>query len=218
MSQLPLDFPVNSSHDANDYKASPANIAAFKYIGNWPNWTMNALLLYGPAKSGKTHLSHIFQKKSAAQIITERDISKHDTHVLLAHHKSFVFENIESLRDEAALLHCFNRIMEAKGFLLLTSQINPVNLNIRLADLKSRVLSIPSFALTTPDAELLPILLLKAFSDRQLKISNEIVDYIIPRIERSFQEVQKVVSIIDRAALAEKKTITIPFIKRIMGW
>ena len=44
----------------------------------------------------------------------------------------------------------------------------------------------------------------------------EVIDYVIKRMDRSFEAIKKLVSKIDFEALEKSKRITIPFIKQII--
>jgi len=56
----------------------------------------------------------------------------------------------------------------------------------------------------------------KLFSDRQLEIGEEVVAYLLNRIERSFAAAQDLVAELDTAALARQRRITVPFVREIL--
>ncbi len=53
----------------------------------------------------------------------------------------------------------------------------------------------------------------KLFEDRQLFISDDLIDFSLKRIERSFKSVYKFVEIIDDASLSVNKPLTRSLIK-----
>jgi chromosomal replication initiation ATPase DnaA len=44
----------------------------------------------------------------------------------------------------------------------------------------------------------------------------EVVDYLVVRMERSFEEALRLVNLLDKEALAEKNRITIPLASRVL--
>ena len=73
-----------------------------------------------------------------------------------------------------------------------------------------------SVSIHAPDDMLLNAVLVKMFMDRQLEVSEEVLNYISTRIERSFSYIRQLVERADKIALAEKKGITIPVIRRVL--
>lgn len=59
--------------------------------------------------------------------------------------------------------------------------------------------------------------LVKLFSERQLSVSAEVIDYLVTRLERSFEAARDSVAAIDRLSLAERRAVTVPFLSRILG-
>ena len=62
-----------------------------------------------------------------------------------------------------------------------------------------------------------PEVLLKLFADRQLRIGPEIVSFLLPRMERSFDAVRALVAAIDGAALSGQRPVTIPLLRQVLG-
>ena len=59
--------------------------------------------------------------------------------------------------------------------------------------------------------------MIKLFNDRQIYISDsKVILFIIQRINRTFEDVYKIVDKIDKFSLNNKKEITIPLIKKII--
>ena len=59
--QLPLDLTHRAAMTRADYLTGDANRAAIALIDGWPAWPDRAVLLSGPAGSGKTHLVEIWR-------------------------------------------------------------------------------------------------------------------------------------------------------------
>ena len=67
-----------------------------------------------------------------------------------------------------------------------------------------------------PDDLLIAQLIVKLLGDRGIAAPNELGDYLVPRIERSYVAVQSVVDILDRVTLSHHKRMTIPLAKRAL--
>lgn len=213
MRQGYFNFHFQGASDEHEFLVSTSNIGAFSYIQRWPNWDSNIALLYGPHSCGKTLLAHVWSEKSAASFLSRDKIYTNS----YSPSKNYVVEDIEKIADEAALLHFFNTIKEANtGFLLLTARGNPHSIGIRLLDLRSRLNAIPSLGIADPDDELLKHILAKEFSRRQLKVEREVIQFMLARIQRSFDYVYHLVEVLDTRSMEEKKNITIPFVKAIL--
>jgi chromosomal replication initiation ATPase DnaA len=60
-------------------------------------------------------------------------------------------------------------------------------------------------------------MLLKQFSDRQLLIDADVIDYLIPRLERTGTAIRQTVDLLDQESLAQGRKITIPFVREKIG-
>ena len=58
----------------------------------------------------------------------------------------------------------------------------------------------------------------KLFRDRQLIVPGEVILYLVQRIERSCAAVARAVESLDRASLAERRPITLPFARTTLGF
>jgi chromosomal replication initiation ATPase DnaA len=88
---------------------------------------------------------------------------------------------------------------------------------LALPDLKSRLMAAPAAELGSPDDTLMAVVLTKLFSDRQIFVPQEVIEFILPRIERSFLSLRDIADKIDRRALAEKRPVTVPLVKEILA-
>ena len=219
--QIPLNFSLPNAFGREDFLVTKCNFEAATWLDRFPDWQTNSLIIYGEKGCGKTHLSHIFVEKVGKEaktpIVDARTISTDIIPELVSKTGSVVIENIDENTDEEALLHLYNFIKENKGFLLLTSLKSPNFWNIKLADLSSRINSVPSIAIGLPDDILMRALLVKMFSDRQLEIKEDALEYLIKNMERSFGSAGRIVERADKLSLAKKRGISIPILKEVMA-
>ncbi len=206
--QLALDLAHRPAFGAEDFFLSQSNELAVKLIDDWPNWAQYAQLLIGPEASGKTHLVNVWLLRSRARVIEASDLHKVDLQRIPLD-QSICIENLHGgLASEDVLFHLLNKVNESGGQLLLTSRVEIAGLAIQLKDLRSRLLALPSISIKTPDENLLKAVMIKQFSDRQIEIEPQLVEYLFKRMERSLQAVTQIVDELDRSSLGSGRAIT----------
>ena len=127
-----------------------------------------------------------------------------------------LFRSKKKLEVEKFLLHFYNLIEEKKGYTILTDNIFPKFWSIDLPDLKSRILSSLFVLINQPDDNLLSLLIVKLFADKQILIDKKIIKFIVNRSERSFANLQSIVDMVDKKSLTTKKKINLNFVKELI--
>jgi chromosomal replication initiation ATPase DnaA len=216
MAQLPLDLPHRAALGREDFLVAPANEAAVRWLDRWPGWLAPALVLAGPEGSGKTHLASVFAARTRAPVLTPDRLLAAPLADLLGSARAAVADDAERA-DEETLLHLYNILAEARGHLLVAARRAPSHWGIKLADLRSRLIAAPVVELLPPDDSLLASLLRKLFADRQLLVAEEVVAYLVARIERSFAAAAAAVDALDKAGLASGRPITVPLARAVLG-
>ncbi|WP_375175678.1 chromosomal replication initiator DnaA [Pseudooceanicola sp.] len=207
---LPLEHPRRPGLGRDDFMVAPGNAVALAMLDGWRDWPRGKLVLTGPAGSGKTHLTHIWAAESGARIIPATALAGADIPALAT--GPVAVEDVDGIatrEGEEALFHLHN-LMQAEGHaLLLTGALAVAAWPLRLPDLHSRLQQAQSAVLEAPDDALLSTLLVKLFSDRQLQVPHQVVDYLTRRMDRSFEGARRVVSALDEASLAQRRAITV---------
>ena len=70
--------------------------------------------------------------------------------------------------------------------------------------------------LKSPDDELIFAIILKCFSDRQIKLDKKLLDFIIKRIDRSYRNIHEFIYKIDELSLKKKQSINLKIIREII--
>ena len=210
-----FNFDKNKNFNYEDYFVSKSNYFAFEILQKWPKWEKNILNIYGENFSGKTHLSKIFLNKNNGLIIYEKDIND-EIFKKLKLYQNIVLDGYNYKTNEKLLYSIFNLIDSENKFLIINS-IKPINeMDFKLKDLVSRSKNCLYAKIENPDDELMNAIILKNFSDRQIKIDNKLIDYIAKRIDRSYSKISQFIYKIDELSLKKKKPIDFKIIKEIL--
>lgn len=210
--QLVLDLPVRQALGRADFFVAPCNELAVAQLEGWARWPEGRLALVGPSGSGKTHLAHVWAAMSGARILEASTLQPDDAAPAL------VVENADLIgENEAALFHVYNQMNADGGALLITGQSAPARWPLTLPDLRSRLESVPVVAVEAPDDTLLSMIIAKLFDDRQIPASPKLVAYLLKRVGRSYSEVNALVEALDKAALAARKPLTVPFVSAFLN-
>ena len=179
-----FNFDKSKNFNYEDYFVSKSNYFAFEILQKWPKWEKNILNIYGENFSGKTHLSKIFLGKNDGLMIYEKDIND-EIFKKLKLYENIVLDGFNYETNEKLLYSIFNLVDSENKFLIINS-INPINeMDFQLKDLVSRAKNCLFAKIENPDDELMNAIILKNFSDRQIKIDNKLIEYIAKRIDRS---------------------------------
>ena len=217
MQQIPLSLHLAASYKPDEYIAGRANHSALQWLAAWPDWPLpyRALNIFGPSGCGKTHLSFVFEQSSGAHRLTQlQDISQIVS--LTACH--FILDDF-TLGDrfsQEAMFHFFNHLAATKGSALLLSRKSLAQMDIELADLRSRLRSIACQEIISPEDDLLEQVLQKMFADRQCSVPDGVIHYMVTHMERNFTSAYRLVAEIDRAALSAKKPVSLAIVKLVM--
>ena len=215
--QLPLDFDHRPSLGGDDFLVAPSNAEAVAWIDRWPDWPGPALALHGPPGCGKTHLAQVFAAGARAHLVGARELSAGEPRRLTA--PACVVDDAELVLAEGleeALLHLHNRLAEAGRHLLLAARRPPARWAVALGDLRSRLNAAAAIAIKPPDDTLIAAVVVKLFTDRQLRVDSDVVSFMLARMERSFDAARRLVAALDATALAERRNITVPLARRVL--
>ena len=215
LNQLLLDFDYKTNFNEHDFYLSKSNSNAFNLINRWPDWDKKILNISGEKFSGKSHLANIFKLKSKAFLIKGNKIDN-SIFKSIKFHESIIIDDFEECNEEEILYSIFNLIDQDSKYLLINS-LKPINeIKYRLPDLTSRSKNCLYAVIENPDDELLFAIILKNFSDRQIKIEKKIINFIISRIDRSYRKIDEFIYKIDELSLKKKKPISLKTIKEIL--
>lgn len=204
----------------DDFLIAPSNQDAVAWIDLWPNWPAPALVIYGSPACGKSHLAEVWRARAEAVMLGAEDVRRSTPEELSARGQHLVMDGADALigavETEKKLFHLYNMMKEEKRSLLLTLNDAPVHRAFTLPDLASRLRAAPAVAIREPDDALLSAVLVKLFNDRQLRVGADVMAYILPRMERSFEAVRCFVDRLDERAMTEKRPVSVALAKTVV--
>jgi chromosomal replication initiation ATPase DnaA len=205
--QLALTLEHAERFGRDDFLEGPSNTAALTLIERWPDWPGRIVMLVGSEGAGKSHLAAIWSAAAGATIAPASTLTEAEVPELLA--SSLVLEDLAAGEfDERALFHLLNLARQEGAYVLLTARTPPVGWPVAVKDLASRLRALPVITLAPPDDALLRAVIVKLFADRQIAADENVVNYLVTRIERSFAAARAAVMILDREALRLQRPIT----------
>ncbi len=222
--QLVLDLPARPAFGREDFYVTPANGMALSQIDAWPNWPDGRLAVVGPKGAGKTHLAHVWAARADAVMLPAVDLAQAGPEPVAAE-AAVIIEDVDRIADlpgdavvraEEALFHLLNRLHAGGGSVLVTGQGAPATWLVRLPDLASRLATAAVAQVVPPDDDLLSAVLVKLFADRQVSIPDDVVPFVLVRMERSFGAALDLVDRLDRAALSLKRPISVRLAAEVM--
>ena len=215
LNQLLLNFEYKQNFKDQDFYVSKSNYFAFNLISTWPKWEKNFLNICGDNFSGKSHLANIFLKKFKGIKINAHSFKNEHLNEIKVY-ENIILENFDSNINEVLIYSLFNTVDQDNKYLIINST-TPINeINFKLDDLKSRTKNCLFAKIEKPDDELMFALVLKNFSDRQIIIDKKLIDFIIKRIDRSYDKIFEFIYKIDELSLKKKKPIDFKTIKQVL--
>jgi len=157
----------------------PANASVAEALAHPESWPFRTAVLSGPPRSGKSLFARWFAESGKGDAI----------------------DDAPSL-DEAELFHRWNRAQEEGRPLLIVGGEPPWD--IALPDLRSRLGAALQLEIGPPDDALAEELVLALAEERGLPLGHDAAAYLVPRAERSYLQLEKLVEAIDRLSLERK--------------
>ena len=186
------------------------------------------IYIYGPADTGKSHLLQAACHLAESTPVVYLPLSE-----LADYSPEDVLQGVESMglvclddvqavmgKDnwELALFHFFNRARESDCRLLVSADVAPRELQVNLADLRSRLSWGIVYQLEALNDEQRKSVLCFRAAQRGLPLSSEVSSYILDRAPRALPRLLELLDTLDTASLVEKRSLSIPFVKKALGW
>tara|TARA_Y100000590_G_scaffold447605_1_gene583061 strand:- start:409 stop:1068 length:660 start_codon:yes stop_codon:yes gene_type:complete len=213
--QLIFKFPNYQAYKKEDFYVSSSNQEAYDFICSWPQWIKRIVNICGPSGSGKSHLVSILESKTSCVKVECHKINE-KIFYLFKTKEALIIENFDEKVSEELLFSIWNTALQDNKYILITSK-KPIGLcKFKLKDLTSRVNSVLSIAINLPSDDLISVILAKNFSDKQIKVEKKHIDYIIKRIDRSYEKISQFILTLDKYSLKKGSPFSLKLIKEVL--
>jgi DnaA family protein len=225
VSQLPISLEVNRLCDFASFLPGRNDEVVAALEARARGTTRDGLWLFGAAGSGKSHLLQAACQAGSAA-------GRRCLYVPLGAlpRDPAIFENLEgellALDDvdgwvgcaalETELVALYQRLQGAGSALLCAAARPPAELPFALPDLASRLRGLPRYGLREPDDTLLKAILKEHGSRQGLELADATLEFWLTRSPRALPTLLAQLRLLDRAALAGKRRVTIPFLKEVL--
>lgn len=203
------------------------NHAVVKALKNLPDEPGSHIFLYGGEGSGKSHLLN-------AMCVETRERHGRAFYLALNRLPKDAIASLEGLEKldlvcvddlhvivgdqawEEALFHCFNRIREANGRLLISSRERLSALKLGLPDLQSRLAwGLRLQLLPLEDDDKLAVIDMHCIA-LGLSLPEDVQQYLLKHHDRSMAALIHTVECLQQAAIIHKRRITIPLAREVL--
>lgn len=180
---LPLDWSAGGANDG-PLIVGTSNADAVRYLRHVATWPVRTAVLTGPRGSGRSLMGRLFAAETGGRVIDGHD----------------------SVSEEE-LFHAWNAAQANDGQLLVVADAPPAEWNIALPDLRSRLAAVPVLTIGDPDDCLARDLIEALFAQRGIALAPEVASYIVPRMERSYAMIHRIVAALDAASLEQGRRV-----------
>lgn len=230
--QLPLGIKLRDEATFDSYFNGPnaALVAVLQTLADPVQAPEErCVYIWGAGGSGRSHLlqaacHRMAEAGALAMYLPLAEVKDHGPQLLdgMEELDLLCLDDLEVLAGDAeweeALFHIYNRIQQRQGRLLMAAAAAPRALGIQLPDLVSRLGWGLVFQMQSLDDEGKQQMLKMRAERRGLHLPDEVARYILSRGARGMGELFAALEQLDQASLQAQHRLTIPFVKRVMGW
>jgi chromosomal replication initiator protein len=216
-----FDFPVTPSFSFDSFVQCEGNTAALRFAMRIadPADTENLLYLHGPSGSGKTHLLRSIAT-GITPYISLRDPPKSDELMsLFAGTVGLVVDDLHEMPDDpglkGSLWQLFNEFHTSGRTIAMAGLYPPLELTALDEHLTSRLLWGLVARLDTSDDHSRRMILKKVAEDRQIRVPDDVVGYILATASREVGDLIASFNQLYRFSMKEKRRITLPLAREV---
>ena len=191
-----------------------SNSNVLDFLDKFPNWETKLINIVGEKKSGKSFILQLFRKKNHFNYISNKeDFEKKYDELFLV--DKLILDGFQINEDKFFSL--INHFILHKKYLIISSREPLTMLEIKLLDLKSRLKEFLLIEIQNPSDDLIYSLILKYFSDNQIVIKKDLVEYIVKKIDRSYSSIEKFLIKLNDQSIIKKKKIDYKLINEVLN-
>lgn len=240
-SQLILNFPARPEYRFSNFIVSTGSdfaYTALRALGTDPTTPYDTLFLSGDAGLGKTHLlialgNELAETRPRIQVLYMdcRDFIE-ATHNIgttslprnldpMLKTDYLLMDDIDEIaghpQAQELLYHVYNTLRDQGGKLVFAGRHSPQQLPETESYLRSRFQWGMTVELKHIDDATTAQIIQKLGKDIGMVIPDTVIQYLLTRIARDFQSIQKAVTQINHESLSQKKKVTLPLVKTALN-
>lgn len=223
MQQLPLSlrWPAQQRFETFAPGDNGAVVALLRELAAGSGgWTF----LSGPAGAGKTHLTLATCAAASAQQRRAQYLSLRNANAdairALGGSDLLALDDVDAIAADGAAQHAlfdlYNRCKVENVALLFAAAAAPAHAGFTLPDLVSRLSSCTQLALKPLSEAQRREALRQRAQARGLVLDDTVLDWLFARAQRDFGSLVALLERIDRASLAAKRKVTVPFLRGLL--
>ena len=226
--QLPLQFEFRSNQTFHDFFEGNNQEIISHLQNSVAGQGELQIFLYGEAGLGKTHLlqacchqAHLLKRSSFYLDLANPNLPDADILTGLDSLDLVCLDNVEAIAGksdwELAFFHFFNQHRDSGHTLIISAACLPNEIPVQLPDLKTRLnwgLSLKIHPLA--DNDRISALNIKA-RRMGFEISPQVGLFILTHYGRDLSALWGILEKLDKASLAAKRKLSIPFLKQVLG-
>ena len=229
MQQLPLDIEIKADSTFDNFiVGGEDNAQLIAVLQGLARGEHDFIYLYGEQGTGRTHLLQAFTQHYSEQL----------PQALVAYipldNMQLVPEMVEGFSSfdavcidgierclgdkawETALFNLYNQLKEHDKTLVIAGIEAPQQLDVTLADLKSRLSAMLIHAIQPLSDDDKRVLMQTKAEERGLELTDDVATYLLSRQQRDLPHLLGMLETLDQASLQAKRRLTIPFVKQVL--
>lgn len=216
-----FDFPVTPDFSFDRFVPCEGNAAALRFalrIAD-PFDSESLLYLYGPSGSGKTHLLRSIAGSNFPYLSLRGPVTPGQLVSIFTTAGGLVVDDLQEMPDDPdlrrALWQLFNEFHTSGRAIAMAGALPPRDLANMDDHLTSRLLWGLVAHLDTSDDISRRMIIKKVADDHQIRIPDDVVDYILATTSREVGALITVFHHLYRFSMAEKRRITLPLAREV---
>jgi len=216
-----FEFPITPSFSFDSFVPCEGNIAALRFALRIADTSDSETLLYlhGPSGSGKTHLLRSIAGSNFPYFSLREPLTPERLVSIFSTADGLVMDDLQYMPDDPdlrrALWQLFNDFHTSGRTIAMAGSLPPRELTSMDDHLTSRLLWGLVARLDTSDDSSRRMIIKKVADDHQIRIPDDVVDYILVTTSREVGDLITSFHQLYRFSMAEKRRITLPLAREV---
>lgn len=226
MKQIPLKVQLDDTATFDNFFVA-SNLQLIQKLKALSGKQSEFVYLWGANDSGKTHLAQALCSEFNSKSLTAAYLPLSDNELSPEILSGMSFMDLVCIDDldsvagnsdwENALFDLYNNLKLESKHLIVFSDKAPAQMEISLADLKSRLSAMEIYKIESLDDDSKIELFKTRAENRGLEIPIDVIKFITTRKSRSVSDLMEVLEKIDHSSMALKRKVTIPLVKDLFN-